>query len=258
MAASRTRAPRRGVGDSPFDEIDRLEAPDRSFAGHRDILTRSLARYHLLRPYARGSLLDVGCGRGYGFEVLGEHTTARTGVDLSLEFLREARGSYSSIAFAQTTGERLPFRDRSFDTIISFEVIEHLQDDLGFLEELKRLLRPGGTVALSTPNRLVSSGDRETPLNPFHVREYRFSEFAALLREAFTQVTIFGQHDRAAERSGRTSLIERIPVSWKYLVPTHIQGVVSVALRPPLQLADCIFSADELDRAHTFVALCAP
>jgi SAM-dependent methyltransferase len=258
MAFTHTRAPRPRVGGSSINEIARFEAPDRRFAGHRDILTRSLARYHLLAQHARGDLLDVGCGRGYGFDVLRDHTASHTGVDISLEFLREACSGYRSAAFAQTTGERLPFRAGSFDTIIAFEVIEHLQDDLGFLSELKRLLRPGGVVAVSTPNRLVSSGGQKAPLNPFHVREYLANEFETLLRQAFAGVSMFGQHDRAVRRSGRSSLVDRIPVSWKYLLPSHIQGMMSIALRPPLQLADCVFFSDELDAAHTFVAVCTP
>jgi SAM-dependent methyltransferase len=258
MASSHTRAHRRGVGGGPLDEIDRLEAPDRSFAGHRDILTRSLARYHFLAPHARGDLLDVGCGRGYGLEALRERTTSQTGVDISLSFLYEASSSYRAASFARTSGDQLPFRANSFDTIIAFEVIEHLEDDLSFLNELNRLARPGGVIAISTPNRLVSSGGQEKPLNPFHVCEYLADEFEALLCRAFTDVALFGQHDKAGERSKRNSLIDRIPIGWKYMLPTHIQGVLSVALRPPLQLADCVFSGGDLDTAQNFVAICKP
>lgn len=184
-------------------------------------------------------------------------TTRQAGVDISLDFLREAARGYRSVALAQSSGERLPFRAASFDTVVSFEVIEHLHDDRGFLTELRRLLRPGGTIAVSTPNRLVASGGWETPLNPFHVREYLAAEFAELLSSVFTTVALFGQRETVGERSSRSGLVDRIPIGWKYLLPSHVQGVLSVALRPPLQLGDCVFTQDGLDDAHTFVAICS-
>lgn len=219
-------------------------------------MTRSLARYQFLAPRVRGALLDVGCGRGYGFELLRSASTSLTGVDLSRPFLSEAREGYPMASFAQSTGERLPFRDATFDTIVSFEVIEHLHDDAGFLDELTRLLRPGGLIALSTPNRLFTSDGREQPINPFHVREYTAPEFEQLLRQRFRQVELFGQQDGTG--GGKNHLFDHIPMGWKYLVPTHIQGLISVALRPPLRVADCRFTAEKLERAHTFVALCEP
>jgi SAM-dependent methyltransferase len=251
-----SRQDRHGVGRGVLTEIERLEAPDRSFIGHRDIITRSLARYHAVLGYTTGQVLDIGCGRGYGFDVLSAHSSSQTGVDISLPFLSAAQRTYRGVAFAQATGEHLPFRSGSFDTAIAFEVIEHLQDDKGFLEDLLRLVRPGGTVAISTPNRLVSSGASKKPLNPFHVREYSIEEFEGLLQRVFSTVTLLGQHDRTGATAGQSKLVDRIPVEWKYLLPTHIQGVMSVMVRPPLRLEDCVFTSEHYDQAHTFLAIC--
>lgn len=256
MIKSSSRQDRHGVGRGVLSEIDRLEAPDRSFIGHRDIITRSLARYHAVLDYTAGQVLDVGCGRGYGFDVLGARSRSQTGVDISLPFLRAARHAYRGAAFAQATGEHLPFRSDSFDTAIAFEVIEHLQDDQGFLEDLRRLVRPGGSVAISTPNRLVSSGASKKPLNPFHVREYSVEEFEGLLQRVFSKVTLLGQHDRTGAPAGRSKLVDRIPVEWKYLLPSHVQGVMSVLVRPALRIEDCVFTSEHYDQAHTFLAIC--
>lgn len=220
-------------------------------------MTRSLARYHYVVPYVRGDLLDVGCGRGYGFDVLHTRSSSQTGVDISPDFLREARRNYNAVALAQTNGERLPFRDHAFDTVISFEVIEHLHDDHGFLAELKRITRPGGQVAISTPNRLVASGEQLQPLNPFHVREYTPPEFARLLRATFSQVRLVGQLERTESNHGMNRLIDRIPIGWKYRLPTHVQGVISIAMRPPLRLDECRFVSEHLEQAHTLLAICS-
>lgn len=257
MINGTSRGVREGVGRGVLTEIERLEAPDRGFVGHRDIVTRSLARYNAVLDYTAGALLDVGCGRGYGFDLLGQRSSSQTGVDVSLPFLGAAQRAYSNASFAQASGERLPFRSGSFDTVIAFEVIEHLHDDRGFLEELRRLLRPGGTAAISTPNRLVASGQRERPLNPFHVREYLVDEFAALLGGVFSQVLLLGQHDGQPAMARPASLVDRIPVAWKYLLPSHFQGIASVLVRPALRIEDCLFITDNnYEQAHTFLAIC--
>ncbi len=120
------------------------------------------------------------------------------------------------------------------------------------------MARPGASIAISTPNRLVASGDVTKPLNPFHIREYLTDEFYRLLSSVFTSVALFGQFERHQGASPTNSLINRIPMRWKYQIPTHIQGIISVALRPPLRLEDCRFEAEGLDQAHTLIALCQP
>jgi SAM-dependent methyltransferase len=236
-------------------ELAHLEAPDRTFIGHRDIFTRSMARYHFVAPQVRGVTLDIGCGRGYGFDIIQRPSSTQVGVDISYDFLRAARAREVDRPLALASGDLLPFVDQAFDSIISFEVIEHIEDDVTFLRDLRRLARHDALIAISTPNRLVSSGDRAEPLNRFHVREYIADEFGRLLRQEFSTVVIYGQH----ERSGITStnnLIDSIPMAWKYLIPSHLQGTISVALRAPLRLEDCRFETDTLESAHTFVALC--
>lgn len=241
-----------------FSDVDDCEAPERDFIGHRDILTRSFSRYHFVAPHIHGALLEVGCGRGYGFEILARPSITQVGIDVSREFLVAAREQLPTIVFACASGDALPFADNSFDSIVAFEVIEHTNDDLYFLKELKRVARDDAFIALSTPNRLVSSGNRVKPLNPFHVREYEASEFRKLLTRDFSAIEIFGQHERSSNLMSRNSLIDRIPVRWKYLFPHSVQSLLSVALRPPLRLEDCRFESENIEQAHTFVALCRP
>jgi SAM-dependent methyltransferase len=237
---------------------DRWEAPERDFLGHRDIVTRSLSRYHFVAPNVHGVVLEIGCGRGYGFEVLTMKSTRQIGIDINREFLYKARDQFPPVSFACASGHELPFRDHSFDSIIAFEVIEHIADDLSFLGELKRVARNSAFIAISTPNILLASGTSAKPLDPFHRREYRASDFDRLLNQIFSSVNLFGQHERADNQISTNNFIDRIPIRWKYFFPHHVQSLLSVALRPALRLEDCRFQNENLENSHTFVALCRP
>jgi SAM-dependent methyltransferase len=239
-----------------YDDADSLEAPQREFIGHRDIITRNLSRYHFVAPRVSGTLLEIGCGRGYGLEVLVPRTTEQVGIDISPNFLGDASRGNPTAVFACASGDALPLASHSFDSIIAFDVIEHVQDDLFFVSEIRRVARQGAFIALSTPNRLIVSGNRVTPLNPFHVREYLASEFCGLLKPIFASVEVFGQFDPQCAGLSRNSLLDKIPVRWKYLLPHNLQSLLSVAIRSPLRLEDCRFHTENLDHAHTFVALC--
>ena len=232
------------------------EAPDRKFIGHRDILTRSLARYRWILPELRGPLLEIGCGRGYGLEVLSEVGSIRVGVDLSLPFLREAQSLNREVSWVQATGSALPFKSHSFHSIVALEVIEHIPEDRRFIENLIPLVRKGGIIVLSTPNRQATSAHSGKPLDPFHVREYTADEFAHLLKEVFPSVSLYGQRDEVRRNTAGLRFLKRVPERWKYLFPAWLQGLLSVALRPPLRFEECIFSQEDIETAHTFLAIC--
>ena len=101
-------------------------------------------------------------------------------------------------------GESLPFRDEVLGTVVaSFETLEHVQDQGAFLRELLRVVRPGGRLLLSTPNRLVSRHD-----NPYHTREFDRHELMETLVDAGWSVqTWYGQGPRPFGPLG-----ERVPV----------------------------------------------
>lgn len=238
-----------------WTNLDRFEAPDRSFIGHRDIVTASMARYYFVAPHVRGAVIDIGCGRGYGLEAVRGSTTPQVGADISEEFLLQARNEFPKLELVRATGHELPFAAHSFDSLIAFEVIEHIEQDLAFLAGLKRVARPDAMIAISTPNRDIVSGTAMRPLNRFHVREYSANEFHQLLAQTFSAFRLYGQHDPAGNLKSN-SWMDRVPVRWKYWLPVPIVSLVSVALRRPLQIQDFRFDPDDLDHAHTFVALC--
>ncbi|MEU8776795.1 methyltransferase domain-containing protein [Streptomyces sp. NPDC048606] len=104
------------------------------------------------RPPA--TVLDVGCGDGsagaVAARVLGGHHVV--GIDWSQDALRRAAPRLTQVVRGELTGDGLPFAAESADAVLFSEVVEHLVDPDGALDELRRVLRPGGHLMLSTPN----------------------------------------------------------------------------------------------------------
>jgi ubiquinone/menaquinone biosynthesis C-methylase UbiE len=145
------------------------------------------------------TVLDAACGTGYGSRRLLAGGAARVdGFDLSGDAIAEARRLHTApgVRFETADVTRLPCPDHSYDLFLSFETIEHVQDDLALVREAARVLKPGGTFVCSTPNRKVTNPGipiTGRPYNPFHVREYTRLELADLLHEVFPSVTFLGQ-----------------------------------------------------------------
>ena len=167
-----------------------------------DLLNEHLARYHFARQFVKGKrVLDAACGSGYGTAMLAESASSVIGIDISREAVGYARSNYAAAAaagaeidFSEGDCLALPFTDESLDVVVAFEIVEHLKDATGFLRELRRVLRPGGLLLLSTPNRLYYTEDRGE-VNPFHEREYTFAEMDALIAPFFAhRQIIFENH----------------------------------------------------------------
>lgn len=104
----------------------------------------------LLVQYAGKKVLDIGCGIGRHLDIL-ETAKLRVGVDISLGALKRAQ-ALSDDVFAQANAYHLPFKSHSWDTILSVDVIEHLEYPSDLLQEIARLLQVNGLLILQTPN----------------------------------------------------------------------------------------------------------
>lgn len=136
-------------------------------------------------------VLDIACGEGYGSAALLRAGAASlVGVDISSEAVEHARAKYHVDARVGSA-EEIPLPDKSQDLVVSFETIEHVPQPELFLDECVRVLRPGGTLVISTPNLDIYRVG--TPNNPFHCSEMDVRHFERILKVRFEQVSLFGQ-----------------------------------------------------------------
>lgn len=148
---------------------------------------RLLKAYYVAEQYVKGDLLEVGCGEGRGVELLAPKASSYTAVDKIEEVIEKLEGNYPEGKFVQANIPPLPFDDRSFDAVVSFQVIEHIKDDTTFLKEIHRVLKPGGIALISTPNIKMTLSR-----NPWHIREYTADQLTELARSEFSDVEMKG------------------------------------------------------------------
>jgi SAM-dependent methyltransferase len=161
-----------------------------------DLLNEHMARYAFAERLAGSKrILDAGCGIPYGSAFLARTAARVFALDASREPLHEGRREYAAgnVFYVQGDCSNLPLADASIEVVVAFEVIEHLENWRGLLEEARRVLIPGGQLLVSTPNRLYYGESRDTP-NEFHVHEFDFEEFQAELGRVFPHTSIFLQN----------------------------------------------------------------
>jgi len=153
----------------------------------REISYEHVHRYVFAAELVRNKkVLDAACGEGYGSAHLARTAQSVSAVDISEEAISHARARYRSENLEYRVADccQLPFEDNQFECIVSFETLEHLQDQSGLLREFRRVLEPAGFLLLSSPDKAVYT-DRYHNENEFHVRELYRDELDALLAEQF-------------------------------------------------------------------------
>jgi SAM-dependent methyltransferase len=158
----------------------RVEQSHWWYTGRRKILSEFVEEICRRVTDRRPRILDVGCGTGANLLMLSEYGEAE-GVDVSedaLAFCRE-RGLDKVTLGA---GEELPYEDATFDLVTAFDVVEHMDDDLAGLREMRRVLRPGGRVLLFVPAFMFLWGLQDDVSN--HRRRYRLPELRRVLEQA--------------------------------------------------------------------------
>ncbi|PPK62386.1 class I SAM-dependent methyltransferase [Actinokineospora auranticolor] len=151
-----------------------------------------VAYVHLAERCADAVVLEAGCGEGYGADLLAARASFVVGLDYDALTASHVGKAYPDVRVVRGNLAGLPLRTGSVDVVANLQVIEHLWDQEGFLAECRRVLRPGGLLLVTTPNRITFSPGRDTPLNPFHTRELSASELDGLVRDAGFAVEFLG------------------------------------------------------------------
>jgi SAM-dependent methyltransferase len=201
-----------------------------------DLLNEHVARYTFAARLARGKrVLDAGCGAGYGSAELAQAADSVVGLDRAPEAIDFARANYAlpNLRFEQASCDALPHPGGSFDLVVAFEVIEHLDHWREFLLEARRVLAPAGQIVISTPNKLYYTESRgPTGANPFHVHEFDFEEFQSELQAVFPYVSMY--------------------------LENHVEGVTFQPHEAGHTVEVRVDAGDSApDESHFFVAVCA-
>jgi 2-polyprenyl-3-methyl-5-hydroxy-6-metoxy-1,4-benzoquinol methylase len=161
------------------------------------MLLEHLARYYFSTPYASGRVLDIACGTGYGSVMVAKTRKTEVdqvlGVDFDADVIHYAKQNYYHPKVSFLVGDAMdPYlRNQigTFDTILSFETIEHVKDDRLFIERMRQLLKKDGTLVLSTP---FGQGRGKPSDEPFHYHQLTEEEFRSLF-DSFSEKEVFYQ-----------------------------------------------------------------
>ncbi|MCC6779526.1 MAG: methyltransferase domain-containing protein [Hyphomicrobiales bacterium] len=218
--------------------VPQMEAPEISYEHWH--------RYLYASQFVAGKdVLDVASGEGFGAHLLAMSARRVVGVDVDPEAVAHAARTYQrpNLEFRCGSAVCIPLQDaRSFDVVVSFETIEHLdaEQQMKFGDEIKRLLKPGGQAIISTPDKLYYS-DQPKYNNEFHRHEFYEREFRAFLGDLFRHVSVFEQrvypvsYIWAQDRAARPPSVFQIaytdgrfaPVSGDRKVPLYLIAVCS-------------------------------
>jgi len=165
-----------------------------------------LERYRFACRYAKGkAVLDIACGVGYSSQMFFEAGAfSYDGVDINEKLIEYAKNNYSSERINYFVGDICTFTpNKTYDLITCYETIEHIKDYETAIKNLNSLLKVGGTLLISSPNRTVTSPNCNTladkPSNEFHTQEFIPEELISILnKHGFTggRDNLYGQRQR--------------------------------------------------------------
>jgi 2-polyprenyl-3-methyl-5-hydroxy-6-metoxy-1,4-benzoquinol methylase len=154
--------------------------------GNLEINLQFLDESDLLR--APMKVIELGCGTGSLCEALHQKGIAIAGCDVSPVAIDHGREKYPHLHLSVVNAEQLPWENETFDAVLSFDVLEHLFNPDKHLEEIRRILKPGGYYLFQTPNKLVNAVYETMKCRSLAWRQYHPSlHFAGPLRKRLSR-----------------------------------------------------------------------
>ena len=173
-----------------------------SFTGERytpekkgNIYLEHMHRYLALKDMVEGKrVLDIASGEGFGSYHMAQFAKHVSGVDIAEEAVSHAQTRYvrDNLEYKVGSCSAIPMDDASVDVVVSFETIEHHDEHEQMMAEIRRVLKPGGVLIISSPDKFEYSDIPRTK-NPYHVKELYRDEFTALLDANFKHRVLYGQ-----------------------------------------------------------------
>jgi len=245
-------------------------------AAENPIKERQMAAYYRSLEYVTGlRILEVGCGEGIGASLLATKAASVVALDYSKNALGVAYEQYGAdnIEFTLMKVPPIDFPEMSFDAVICFQIIEHLENPEGLVAEIKRILRENGFAIFATVNKAETLSD-----NPYHINEFEAGDFQNLLKAHFAEVEMYGVFGDELfarywqQNRDRVNSFMRVDIfNLSGLLPRRLKeflfDVASRLMRARLQHGDAelcrsithdnfIFRRDEFDGCLDFYAIC--
>jgi SAM-dependent methyltransferase len=166
----------------------KTEVTSDSIQSDNPIHQRLLKPYIYVKDKIGGTVVEIGCGDGRGIDLLAPLSSRYIALDKNTSVIESKAKIYKNVEVVEATIPPISqIADATADVVISFQVIEHILHDALFLEEIFRILKPGGRAYLTTPNiRLTLTR------NPWHIREYTADELGRLSAAIFDEVEMLG------------------------------------------------------------------
>ena len=208
--------------------VDDYKSTNKSSKEDYVIYLMLMATYRWAESFVRGKrVLDFGCGPGYGSHFIAASADSVVGVDVSPESLEYARRTFprDNLAFdVIDTSCVLPYEDDSFDVVMSFQVFEHVEFPERYLQESRRVLKPGGVLLLVTPDRSTRLFPGQRPWNRWHLTEYGERSLTDIVRGVFSDVEMLkmsGRKDVIATELRRCQRMKWHPPPSTLPIPPH-------------------------------------
>lgn len=243
-------------------------------------LLHSFPYYQVARFVHNKTVLDLGCNTGFGTDILAKSAKKVIGVDISSKAIDFAREKYSGsgIDFQIIDGIQLPFDERQFDVVVSFQVIEHIVGYENYLNEIKKVLSLKGLAVFTTPNSLLRLDSGMKPLNPFHHHEFSANELKTLLEKSFKYVGVLGlmadkdiysvEFNRVQRALKRDRFKRRLPkfvlsiyrkFRSVYYDKSNVENITDIdrSFTDQITIDHIYFRPDKLDTSLDLLAICS-